>query len=278
MEDNYGKHFIPTIHVVGPHNSGKTTFMVKLMKALKEQGARVAVLKHISIENFNIDTKGKDSAIYWDSGADAVIIRADKQAVLIEHKSDKDATMGEIYRSLPDNIDILMIEGFKQLVRRSHSGIIAFLNTKDDEKEYVPASKRLLIAKLSIKGVEGTLDPEKDFEKIMELVNKNLERQKQLKDILEKLPGIDCGHCGPPRCIDFAQLILDGTKKIEDCYIIQKRKELEITIKIKGETIELHPFVADIIRKPILAALSTLKGVKIEGNEEVYLEVNSPEE
>ncbi len=278
MEDNYGKAFVPTIHVIGPHNSGKTTFLVKLLKSLKDKGYNVAVLKHISMENFNIDTKGKDSAIYWDAGADAVLIRADKQAVLIEHKSDKDATMGEIYRSLPDNIDILMIEGFKQLVRRSHSGIIAFLNTKDDEKDYVPASKRLLIAKLSIKDIDGTLHPDKDYEKIIELVEKNLEQQQKLKEILNKLPGIDCGHCGPPRCVDFAQLILDGTKKIDDCYIIQKRKELEISIKINGETIELHPFVADIIRKPILAALSTLKGVKIEGNEEVYLEVKPPEE
>lgn len=278
MEDNYGKAFIPTIHVIGPHDSGKTTFLVKLLKELKKDGYNISVLKHISIENFNIDTKGKDSAMYWEAGADSVLIRADQQAVLIEHKSDKDATMGEIYKSLPQNTNILMIEGFKQLIRRSHSGVIVFLNTKDDEKEYLPASRRLLIAKLSINGVEGTLHPDKDFDEILKLVRENLKQQYKLKEILNKLPGIDCGHCGPPRCIDFAQLILEGTKKIEDCYIIQQRKKLEISIKINGENIELHPFVADIIRKPILAALSTLKGVKIEGDEEVYLEVKPPEE
>ncbi|MCD6445745.1 hypothetical protein J7L49_03050 [Candidatus Bathyarchaeota archaeon] len=58
----------------------------------------------------------------------------------------------------------------------------------------------------------------------------------------------------------------------------EKRKENEgLTVKINGENLRMVPFVQRIIRKTILAMLSTLKGVEIRGDEVIELSVKRRE-
>jgi len=49
--------------------------------------------------------------------------------------------------------------------------------------------------------------------------------------------------------------------------------EEEITIKINGKNLPMTPFVQRIIRRTILAMLSTLKGTEIQGNEIIEVTV-----
>lgn len=49
--------------------------------------------------------------------------------------------------------------------------------------------------------------------------------------------------------------------------------DLKLIVKINGRKVLMHPFVQRIIRKTVLAMLSTLKGVEIKGNETVEIEV-----
>jgi hypothetical protein len=52
----------------------------------------------------------------------------------------------------------------------------------------------------------------------------------------------------------------------------------KLIVEINGENLRMHPFVQRIIRKTVLAMLSTLKGVEIQGNENIEIKVMEPPE
>ena len=49
------------IAVVGSKRSGKTTTVETMVEELSSRGYRIATVKHISEQNFTMDTKGKDT-------------------------------------------------------------------------------------------------------------------------------------------------------------------------------------------------------------------------
>lgn len=51
------------------------------------------------------------------------------------------------------------------------------------------------------------------------------------------------------------------------------KKDGKLIVKIDGKNVLMHPFVQRIIRKTVLAMLSTLKGVEIQGNENIEIKV-----
>jgi hypothetical protein len=53
---------------------------------------------------------------------------------------------------------------------------------------------------------------------------------------------------------------------------MQKNDE-KLTVRIDGKKLPMHPFVQRIIRKTVLAMLSTLKGVEIQGTETIEIKV-----
>src|SRR3989338_2333616 len=63
----------------------------------------------------------------------------------------------------------------------------------------------------------------------------------RLQKILEKLPGANCGACGMPGCMGFAEALIKGTCSVEKCAVSdeEKRKEIaqilgvEAKVKIK---------------------------------------------
>jgi len=56
------------IHIVGSSGSGKTTFIRKLIPALKRQGS-VAVIKHVGDHSYTLE-EGKDTTVFFETGAD----------------------------------------------------------------------------------------------------------------------------------------------------------------------------------------------------------------
>ncbi|HHE75590.1 MAG TPA: molybdopterin-guanine dinucleotide biosynthesis protein B, partial [Candidatus Aciduliprofundum boonei] len=59
--------------ICGPSNSGKTTLICNLLKALKD--VKVAVVKHTP---HGIDIKGKDSSLFKEAGAEEVVLIGDE--------------------------------------------------------------------------------------------------------------------------------------------------------------------------------------------------------
>jgi|GEM_PF-3778744 len=78
---------IPIVSLVGRSNSGKTTFIEKLITILQDQGLRVACVKqhHRDVE---VDVVGKDSWRYARAGAACSIIATPVQISFVHQVSE----------------------------------------------------------------------------------------------------------------------------------------------------------------------------------------------
>jgi len=105
-----------TIGVMGKKKSGKTTTIEILTKELSKRGYRVAVAKHIPEPNFTIDTEGKDTWRYAQSGAKTVIAASASEITTIE-KTYANLSLPEIMQRCKGS-DIVFLEGFRKLIAR----------------------------------------------------------------------------------------------------------------------------------------------------------------
>ena len=104
------------IQVVGSSGSGKTTFIRKLIPALKKQGT-VAVVKHLGEHTFTIE-EGKDTTVFFETGADISVGIDSHKAIAAIHKNTLEDVLSMLFNQ---GIDFAVIEGFKQ---RSYPKIV----------------------------------------------------------------------------------------------------------------------------------------------------------
>ena len=101
----------PIITFVGKSGTGKTTFVEKLIPALKADGLRLAVLKH-DAHHFEMDKPGKDTYRFTAAGADVVTISNAEKFALIE-QPPAELSVADIVSRLPQ-VDLVLTEGYKQ--------------------------------------------------------------------------------------------------------------------------------------------------------------------
>jgi molybdopterin-guanine dinucleotide biosynthesis protein B len=106
---------IPIISIVGKSDSGKTTFIEKLLPELTRRGHRVATVKH-DVHGFEVDQEGKDSWRHKQAGAHTVVISSPKKVALIRDV-EKDLTLEEIREKLIQDVDLIVSEGYKKDVQ-----------------------------------------------------------------------------------------------------------------------------------------------------------------
>jgi ArsR family metal-binding transcriptional regulator len=46
----------------------------------------------------------------------------------------------------------------------------------------------------------------------------------QIDELHAQLPRIDCGSCGAPTCRAFAEDVVKGEAKLEDCVVLLRRR------------------------------------------------------
>lgn len=102
-----GKPFIAAVS--GVKNSGKTTFMEKLISELAGQGYRVAVIKHDGHE-FQADREGTDTYRMRQAGAYGTCIFSSGQWQVV--KQQQDVRAEELAEFFPE-ADIILLEGMK---------------------------------------------------------------------------------------------------------------------------------------------------------------------
>lgn len=64
--------------------------------------------------------------------------------------------------------------------------------------------------------IEGKLEP-RPLTPLDEDLAKAIKKRKEKEDIYETLPKIDCGACGSPTCLTFAEDVVRGKAEITDC-------------------------------------------------------------
>ncbi len=106
----------PLISVVGKSNSGKTTFLEKLIAEFKQRGCKVGVIKH-DAHSFEIDHKGKDSYRLKHAGADTMIISSSTQLAMVKNTTE-DTALVNLRAAYMMDMDIILAEGYKR--ERAH--------------------------------------------------------------------------------------------------------------------------------------------------------------
>lgn len=101
----------PVISIVGRSGAGKTTLLEKVIKRLKENGIKVAAVKH-DAHRFEMDRPGKDTWRMAQAGADVVAISSSEKIAMIE-KVAGEKSLDEVVAMLPD-VDIVLTEGYRR--------------------------------------------------------------------------------------------------------------------------------------------------------------------
>jgi len=102
---------VKIIPVVGSKNSGKTTFLEKLIPELKKRGYRLAVVKH-DVHGFDIDHEGKDTYRLKQAGADAVLISSPQKIAMVKD-IDVELELDKLANEFAD-FDLVLTEGYKR--------------------------------------------------------------------------------------------------------------------------------------------------------------------
>lgn len=94
----------------GNSNSGKTTLIEKLSLHLKAQNKRVGVIKHDPKDKAIFDVEGKDSARFYQTGADVAILGATRSTLRFHKALSIESLVGQFV-----DYDYLFVEGLKTL-------------------------------------------------------------------------------------------------------------------------------------------------------------------
>ena len=103
---------IPVVSIVGKSDSGKTTFLEKLIRALSARGYRVGAVKH-HVHEFDIDVPGKDSWRHARAGAFITMVSSPVQFAAIQ-RVESERTLGDLAAYAAEaGADIMLTEGYK---------------------------------------------------------------------------------------------------------------------------------------------------------------------
>lgn len=107
-----GRRVIPVLAVIGRSNTGKTTFIEKLIPILKTEGLRIATIKHHR-HDFDSDKEGKDSYRHKKAGARISMI-VSPQKVAFTADTVRELGLKELVSSYISDVDLVIVEGFKE--------------------------------------------------------------------------------------------------------------------------------------------------------------------
>lgn len=140
---------IPIVSFVGRSNSGKTTFIERVIPELVRAGYKIATVKHAG-HGFDLDTEGKDSWRHKQAGASSVVILSKGSMAVFADVSDQLKVEDVRDRLLDDTYDLIIAEGWK------HDGYPKIVIVRDQLGE-VPISPEGLLAVVSDKQVDLTV-------------------------------------------------------------------------------------------------------------------------
>jgi len=101
----------PVICFVGVKDSGKTTFLEKLIPALAWRGVEVACIKH-DVHGFIMDHEGTDTWRLARAGAKKVMISSPDAVASLEAVAEE-RSLADLYEAAAGVVDLVIAEGFK---------------------------------------------------------------------------------------------------------------------------------------------------------------------
>lgn len=103
---------IPVVAVVGKGDSGKTTFVEKVIRELTARGVRVATVKH-HLHDYEIDVPGKDSWRHARAGSVVAMVSSPEKFSMVR-RVESELLLEEIADfAAAAECQILIAEGYK---------------------------------------------------------------------------------------------------------------------------------------------------------------------
>jgi len=232
--------------VCGYSKSGKTTVVKNLISLLHETGNKVASIKDIHYEDFQMDSEGKNTFIHAQSGANPVVARGLHETdFLYNYQMDFLQIVSKI------SADWLVVEGYNSFPLPK---IVCGKNDKEVD-EFIDGRT------FAIAGVLANDKKEYQGKRVFNPLEKG-----DMAALLTKVRGMVfpllpyvndecCGLCGLT-CSQMVEAIIRGEKRYEDCVIRKKT----IHLRINGKDLPLVSFVQNILRNTVHGVASELKG------------------
>jgi molybdopterin-guanine dinucleotide biosynthesis protein B len=101
----------PILALVGASNCGKTTLICRLLAHCRQQGWRVAVIKHTH-KTVEPDPPGKDTWRFRQAGAQVVAL-AGPGILQVTQTMVAEPALDQILAALPRDLDLILVEGYK---------------------------------------------------------------------------------------------------------------------------------------------------------------------
>jgi len=245
------------IIICGYSNTGKTSFIERLIKSIKSKGKTVAVIKHIDISH-KPKLDDSDTSRYLKAGAELSIgfggdylLRYEKN---IEKKAKENNSMRYRIHNLllSANKDFVIIEGLK-----SYNGPIpkiVFVNSKEEIDS--------LADELTI-GYSG--QNAEDFNISIPYIHFNADDETLYrfidKNSIPFVADLDCGECGYPTCRDFAKALMRKEVTLKNCIPMSG----DVKLTVNNKPVFLKGFVRDILRDIVIGFAKNLHDYE-EGN------------
>lgn len=262
----------PRIAVIGYKNSGKTTVVENLVKALTNNGFKTATIKHISEKNFSIDKEGSDTWRHSVSGAKLVAAVAEAETTLIIKCGFKDFSAEKFIIPL-NNFDVLIFEGFKNFLVNEEVAKIICVKSEGELKKFNEEAKGRIISFCSFNSIKGALKLPEDLHKLIELTLSFINFERKILELTWNLPQLNCKKCGYPSCRELALKIYEGKASFNECKVLEAKNLIKTKLILNNNEVPIQRFVAEMIRLTVLGMISALKGVSINGDEKVFIEV-----
>ena len=213
--------------IYGFQDSGKTTTVELLVKALSSKGYKVASVKHTPHYK-SIDAEGKDTWRHWKAGSDPVVFSSVTETAIIKHS---ETPIDDIVRivTLEYHPDVVVVEGIKE-----------------------GSFPKVAIGNL--KPTKNTVMRNPSLQQIVKYV----ETEVAVEKVIEKLPGLNCGKCGVD-CEGLARAIVEGEMKLSDCVELAS---IDVEVFVGHDKIPMGRFASGIVNDTIRGMLSSLKGYK----------------
>ncbi len=266
---------VPVLAVLGHKHSGKTTVVEGLVQELAKRGLRVSTVKHVSRSGFSMDAEGKDTWRHTKAGADPVMLVSDVE-LTIKIRDGVSATLEKLTGIASENgADVVVVEGHSFVVLTdSRAAKVVCVRNKQEYDEYKGAAVGEVLAYCSTQPInKRILDTRAGLPVVVEKAVAFVEKSRKILEVQKELGGLDCGKCGRGSCWELAEAIVEGSAEAELCVVRGAKPEPRTTITVNGSEVAVQPFVAEFVRRTVLAMVSTLKGTNITGKEQTQINI-----
>ncbi|NHJ41377.1 MAG: hypothetical protein FK731_15205 [Asgard group archaeon] len=246
------------IGISGPKKSGKTTTIEFLVSKLTDLGFRVGTVK-IAYRDVKLDIKKEHYDVERQRNAKPMKTmfksKSETAVFLNEEHSLRSALL-----KFSEGLDFILVEGFKENLIGYPQ--LVLLNEKNQENDYTDEFTSIIssIPEFSIYSNHSKFIP---FNKLVDAV---------FEKSLPIFPELNCGHCGYKTCNELIKEIIQGNKKIQDCYVIENENK-DVILEINNEHVACNPFVQTIIKNIMMGFLSSLK-IEVESIKEANIKIS----